>query len=35
LDSYIHVQYTNALAENLIDYQERSHAFRLGFSVVR
>jgi outer membrane phospholipase A len=35
LDSYIHAQYTNALAENLLEYQERSHAFRIGFSMVR
>ena len=35
LDIYLHAQYSNALAENLIDYQDRSHAFRLGFSVVR
>ena len=35
LDIYFHAQYSNALAENLIDYNDRSHAFRLGFSVVR
>ena len=35
LDVYLHAQYANALAESLIDYQERSHAFRLGVSVVR
>ena len=35
LDVYLHAQYVNALAESLIDYQDRSHAFRLGFSVVR
>lgn len=35
LDIYFHAQYSNALAENLIDYNDRSHAFRMGFSVVR
>ena len=35
LDIYLHVQYANALAESLIDYKDRTHAFRLGFSVVR
>jgi phospholipase A1/A2 len=35
LDIYFHAQYSNSLAENLIDYQDRSHAFRLGISVVR
>jgi phospholipase A1/A2 len=35
LDIYLHAQYVNALAESLIDYKDRSHAFRLGFSVVR
>lgn len=35
LDVYLHAQYTNALAESLIEYQDRTHAFRLGFSIVR
>jgi phospholipase A1 len=35
LDIYLHAQYANALAESLIDYQDRIHVFRLGFSVVR
>jgi outer membrane phospholipase A len=35
VDIYLHAQYANALAESLIDYRERSHAFRLGFSIVR
>lgn len=35
LDIYLHAQYTDALAESLIDYQNRTHAFRLGFSIVR
>ena len=35
LDIYVHAQYANALAESLIAYQDRTHAFRLGFSIVR
>ena len=35
LDVYFHAQYTNALAESLIDYKDRTDAFRLGFSIVR
>ena len=35
IDLYLQIQYVNALAENLIDYQERSRAFRIGFSIVR
>ncbi len=35
LDLYLHAQYANVLAESLIDYQTRSHAFRLGLSVIR
>ena len=35
LDIYIHAQYANALAESLIDYQDRTHAYRLGVSIVR
>lgn len=35
VDIYLHVQYANALAENLLDYQERSQALRIGFSMVR
>ena len=35
LDIYLHAQYTNALAENLLDYKSRTRAFRLGVSVVR
>lgn len=35
LDIYLHAQYTDALAESLIDYRDRTHAFRLGFSIVR
>ncbi len=35
IDLYFQVQYLNALAESLIDYRQRTRAFRLGFSVVR
>jgi len=35
LGLYLHVQYTNALAESLINYDQRTHALRLGFSIVR
>jgi outer membrane phospholipase A len=34
-DLYLHLQYVNALAESLIDYRQRSEAFRMGFSIVR
>jgi outer membrane phospholipase A len=32
---YLHAQYTDALAESLLNYQERTQAFRLGFAIVR
>lgn len=32
---YLQFQYSNALAESLINYQERTEAFRLGLSFVR
>ncbi len=35
LDLYFHFQYVNALAESLINYRDRTEAFRLGFSIVR
>ena len=35
LDFYIQVQYVNALAESLIDYQERTEAVRVGLAIVR
>ena len=35
LEMYFQLQYANELAERLIAYDERSHAFRLGFSIVR
>ncbi len=35
LDLYFQVQYTNRLAESLLNYTERTEAFRLGFAIVR
>ena len=35
LDIYLQLQYVNALAESLIDYQSRTEAFRIGFAIVR
>jgi len=32
---YLHTQYVNCLAESLLHYQERTEAFRFGFSIVR
>jgi phospholipase A1 len=32
---YLQAQYANALAESLLNYQERTEAMRLGFSIVR
>ncbi len=32
---YLQLQYVNALGESLITYQDRTEAFRIGFSVVR
>ena len=32
---YLHVQYVNALAESMLDYTERTEAFRIGVSIVR
>lgn len=34
-DLYFQVQYVNALAESLLDYRQRTRAFRLGFALVR
>jgi len=34
-DWYLQVQYVNSLAESLLNYTERSEAFRLGFAIVR
>ena len=35
LDIYLQLQYVNALAESLINYQDRTEAFRIGFALVR
>ncbi len=35
LDLYLQVQYVNSLAESLLDYTERTRAFRIGFAIVR
>lgn len=35
LDIYFYLQYSNALAESLIDYRERTRAFRIGIAIVR
>lgn len=35
LDMYIQAQYVNQLAESLINYTERTEAFRLGIAIVR
>lgn len=35
LGFYLQVQYVNALAESLIEYQERTEALRLGLAIVR
>ncbi|WP_161947655.1 phospholipase A [Malonomonas rubra] len=34
-DMFLHIQYSNALAESLISYRDRSESLRLGFSFVR
>lgn len=35
LDMYLHLNYSNTLAESLINYTEREEAFRIGLSIVR
>ena len=35
LDIYFHIQYSNALAESLINYRDRTEAIRMGISLVR
>jgi len=35
LNLFLQVQYVNSLAENLIDYQKRTHALRIGFALIR
>lgn len=32
---FLHVQYVNTLAESMLNYQERTEAFRLGISFIR
>ena len=34
-DVYFYAQYTNMLAESLLDYQQRTQAFRLGLAFIR
>ena len=34
-DIYLHIQYANQLGENLLKYQQRIEAFRIGFGIVR
>lgn len=35
LEFYVHAQYVDTLAETLLNYKERTEAFRIGFSLVR
>lgn len=35
LELYLHIQYSNVLAESLLNYQERADIFRVGLSIVR
>ncbi len=35
LNVYLHLQYSNSLAESLVNYKERSEVFRLGLSFFR
>lgn len=35
LDIYLQVQYTNALAETLLNFRKRTQALRIGFALVR
>jgi hypothetical protein len=35
LGFYFHVQYANALAETLLNYEERTEAIRFGLSMIR
>ena len=34
-DLFFHIQYSNSLAERLLDYKEREEALRIGASIVR
>lgn len=33
--AYLQIQYVNALAESLINYDERTEALRIGLSIIR
>ncbi len=35
LDFFVYLQYSNSLAESMLNYKERTNAFRIGFSIVR
>ncbi len=35
IELYLHVQYSNVLAESLLNYNERNEALRIGFAVIR
>ena len=35
LDIYLYFQYVNMLAEGLLDYEDRTEAFRIGLSIIR
>lgn len=35
LDLYFQIQYTNALAESLLNYKDRNESLRLGFAIMR
>ena len=35
LDLYFMVQYSNSLAESLLNYRERVEAVRIGFAIIR
>lgn len=35
MDIYFHTQYVSSLAENLIDYTDRTNALRIGVAIVR
>lgn len=35
IDFYLHVQYVSALAESLLNYDERTDALRIGFAFIR
>lgn len=35
LEIYLHCQYVNALAESMLNYRERTEAFRIGISFIR